>query len=153
MGVEYDRFNEHVQAVYNGVDSHEDKEHIELGVVYPRVPTNVIIHFIQANKHEGYDLVCGQPTAKKADEDTLLLIPQKSVVETSISGPYWDHLKDGFEVFIGSQLSSFHKTNKSLFVHHDRPARVFVAVENKKTNQYHLFPRARNQNEIKQIAR
>lgn len=153
MGHEHDHFGAHVQAVYDEVRVRPDKDSIEIEAVFPRTPINVIIHFIHPDRDQGYDLHCGRPTAERLDDDTVVLMPQADLMTHVPPDSHWAHLKDGIDVFTGNHVSGFRRDGPPSFTHNDRPVKVYVAVENTKTNQYHLFARAKTTSEVRAIAR
>ena len=153
MRDERDQFGAHVQAVYHEVGSRDDQASIEIEAVFPRTPIHVILYFIHPDREQGYELHCGKPVIERLDLDTVVLTPQKDVVQNIPSKSQWAHLKDGIDVFTGNHVSGFRRDGPPSFAHNDRPVKVYVAVENTKTNQYHLFARAKSNNEVKAIAR
>lgn len=153
MGHERDSFGAHVQSVYQEVKTRADQDSIEIEAVYPRTPINVVVHFIHPDRDQGFNLHCGRPTAERLDEDTVVLIPQKEYIDDTHNHPKWAHLKDGIDVFTGNHVSGFRRDGPPSFAHNDRPVKVYVAIENTKTHQYHLFARAKTYAEIKSIAR
>ena len=152
MRDERDQFGAHVQAVYNEVGSRDDQASIEIEAVYPRIPIHVVLYFIHPERDQGYELHCGKPIIERLDEDTVVLTPQKDMVQRDTRGAQWAHLKDGIDVFTSNHVSGFRRAGPPSFVHNGS-VKVYVAVENTKTNQYHLFARAKSTAEVKDIAR
>ena len=153
MRDERDQFGAHVQAVYQEVGARDDQGSIEIEAVFPRTPIHVVLYFIHPDRDQGYELHCGKPVTERLDEDTVVLTPQKDIVQSTPHEPQWAHLKDGIDVFTGNHVSGFRRDGPPSFAHNDRPVKVYVAVENTKTNQYHLFARAKSNAEVKAIAR
>lgn len=154
MGHERDQFGAHVQAVYEEVRTRDDQASIEIEAVFPRTPIHVVIHFIHPDRDQGYSLHCGRPTAERLDDDTVVLTPQKGSTSDVPTDAQWAHLKDGIDVFTGNHASGFRRSGAPpSFNHNDRAVKVYVAVENTKTNQYHLFARAKTTSEVRAIAR
>lgn len=140
MGHERDQFETHIQSMFQKVDARPDNDTLELEVVFPRTSTNLIIYFLNPRETDPYRLVCGQPTVSKTgDDDVYVITPQEGAVDTSDVDPRYAHLRNGFDVFVGVPTSGFAPGRTPSFAHNGRAAKVYVAVENNKTNQYHLF--------------